>query len=74
MMSEKTTAELVKAMNDKDMQAYVSDLVKEQESMVARFMMETGLKASEIVIVERRTEFGSVYHPEAKAKLEGFSE
>lgn len=49
---------------------YVQKLCAEQESLIARFLAETGLKPSEICLVEQPSENGRVFYPEKADRLE----
>jgi hypothetical protein len=47
---------------------YILKLTKEKESLIANFLVETGLNPSDVCIVERATETGRVFYPDLKSK------
>lgn len=49
---------------------YVIQLAACKENLIARYMLETGLKASEIVIIEQRTPEGFKFYPARKKDYE----
>lgn len=51
-------------------QAYIKKLCSEQESLVARFINETGCLVSEVCLVEVRLPDKFVYYPDFKSKYE----
>lgn len=62
-----TKPDALNAIED-HIQSYVTKLCAEQEYLTARFLQETGLKPSEICIVDRETPTGRVFHPDLKSK------
>jgi intergrase/recombinase len=59
--SDLTTAEHLKK--------YYEDMIKEQDYLVCRFMVESGAKISDVVIVEKQTDRGRLFYPELKSNL-----
>lgn len=55
-------------MSDEKVREYCEKLIAEKDSLVARYLYETGLKASEICLVERETQTGRVFYPDLKSK------
>ena len=47
-------------------ETYIQKMNFEQESLVAKFIQETGLKPSEICLVTRQTPNGPIFYPDAK--------
>lgn len=50
------------------MREYYEKLMAEREYLIARYLYETGLKASDICLVERETQIGRVFYPDLKSK------
>lgn len=57
-------------VTEKMLDGYVRKLCAEQESMIAKYLSETGLKPSEICLVEQPTENGRIFYPEKADRLE----
>jgi hypothetical protein len=55
---------------DSILAAYCHDMAKEKDSLIARFILETGAKASELVLVEKETDTGRVFFPDFKRNYE----
>jgi hypothetical protein len=55
-------------MLDEIIKNYINVLIKEQESLIAKYISETGFAPSEICIVERATENGRVFFVDKKCK------
>jgi hypothetical protein len=49
---------------------YIFKWTQEKESLTAKYLNETGLKPSDICLVERETLTGRVFYPDLKSKYE----
>jgi hypothetical protein len=47
---------------------YIETLAIEKESLIAKYLLETGYLAKDICIVERATDNGRVFYPDLKSK------
>lgn len=46
---------------------YINKLMVNREYLVARYLLETGHHISDICLVERRTDEGSIFYPDLKS-------
>lgn len=59
------TDELSKELND-----HLKKFASEKESLIAKYLNETGLSPSDICLVTQLTETGSLFYPDVKSKYE----
>ena len=50
-----------------DMEYYFQKMMKEKDSLIAKYMAHTGLSPDEIVLVEWQTTLGKVFYPDRKS-------
>jgi hypothetical protein len=55
---------------DEEIKQYIARYTYERESLVAKFLSETGLRPSDICLVEHETPTGRVFYPDLKSKYD----
>jgi hypothetical protein len=57
-------------VTDKQLSDYIDKLCAERDTLIARFLKETGLLPSEILLVEKETSEGRIFFPDLKSKYD----
>lgn len=57
-------------MLSEEVQSYIKKYTEEKDSLVAKYIAETGLNPSQIVLVEHATKDGRIFYPELKSKFD----